>query len=93
MTFAEIRKATSKANYENEELDLIAGGGAAMIARIREHATVILVSDGISQEDAARLGFLKSPSLQEATDFALRRFEKGSVGIIPMGDDTLPLRR
>jgi len=93
MTFAEIRKATSKANYENEELDLIAGGGAAMIARIREHATVILVSDGISQEDAARLGFLKSPSLQEATDFALRRFEKGSVGIIPRGGDTLPLRR
>ncbi|MCD6471963.1 nickel-dependent lactate racemase [Candidatus Aerophobetes bacterium] len=92
MTFAEICKKLNKADYEDEELDFIAGGGAAMIARIREHATVILVSDGISEKDTARLGFLKSPSLQEATDFALRRFRDGSVGVIPMGGDTLPLR-
>ena len=92
MSFDEICEKLNEADYENEELDFIAGGVAAMIARVREHATVILVSDGISEKDTARLGFLKSPSLQEATDFALRRFRDGSVGVIPMGGCILPLR-
>jgi hypothetical protein len=73
---------------------------------VREKARIFLVSEGLSAEDAAVLGYRKISSLQEGYDLALAEYaaktsgprKKGlspdrlpTVGVLPRGGDVLPI--
>ncbi len=90
MSLDECLSVLKSASYHDETSDLIAAECAVMTARIREFASVILVSGGISYDEAVRLGFMKVNSLDDAVTLALRRFPNGRIGIINSGGDVLP---
>jgi lactate racemase len=91
MTFAEACAAARKISPEDTHADLIAADLAICNSRIREKADIYLVSDGLTQEDSAVLGYRKFATLQQAVDGAWERFPQGRFGMLPRGGDCLPL--
>ncbi len=73
------------------EEDLVGASIAIFNSRIREKVDILLVSDGLSMEDAKILGYKKFISLQSAIDFALKKHPLAKIGIIPRGGDCLPV--
>ncbi|MDK2816847.1 MAG: hypothetical protein PWR22_1476 [Moorella sp. (in: firmicutes)] len=72
--------------------DKVAGALALAWAKVRQHAEVCLVSDGIKAEVAAKLGFKHADTVEEALDRAWARLGKGAgVTVLTHGADTLPL--
>ena len=72
--------------------DVVSGALALAWAKVRQRARVCLVSDGISRQDAAALGFSPFDSAQEALDAALLRYgPQASVNILTHAPDTLPI--
>ena len=61
-------------------------------AKIREKATILVVTDGLSDDDIALLGYQRMPDLQAAVDRALRAGPRAAPsGVLPYGGDCLPL--
>ncbi|OQA46855.1 MAG: hypothetical protein BWY52_00514 [Chloroflexi bacterium ADurb.Bin325] len=61
-------------------------------AKMRERANILLVSDGISADEARALGFTPHPSVQDALAAALRVHGAGaSINVLPYAPETLPL--
>lgn len=72
------------------EKDIIGVGEAFIRVQTKDYCTVLLVSRGISAEDAELLGFEKVSSLEEALEKAyMLKGRDASVGIIPYGGETL----
>ncbi|MFO7916775.1 MAG: nickel-dependent lactate racemase [Anaerolineae bacterium] len=73
--------------------DLTAGALALAWASVRRHADICLVSEGIDDEVAQKVGFHPYPSVQEALDAALARHgHAATISVLPYAPDTLPLR-
>lgn len=83
-----LARSTSPGDETN---DLVAADLGICNSRIREKASVLLVSDGLTGEDSAVLGYTKVEDLQEAVDTALRRVPGGTIGVLPMGGVCLPV--
>jgi nickel-dependent lactate racemase len=73
------------------EADLIAADVAAVNARIREHAAILIVTDGLSDADVATLGYRRMPSLQAAVDYAAALRPAATIGVLPHGGVSLPV--
>lgn len=82
-----------KAYRSGEIRNGVATALAVAWAKVREKASVILVSPGISREDKERLGFSHAEDIQEALAEAFRRQGTDArVAVLPHAPDTLPLQ-
>lgn len=64
------------------------------IGAVRERVSVVIVSDGLQEKEARRLGFQYAPHPQEALEAALARHGvRAKVGVLTHGGDMAPLRR
>jgi nickel-dependent lactate racemase len=106
LTYHDAREQALKTDPRDEGEDLVAADIAMGNSRVREKARIFLVSEGLSAEDAAVLGYRKISSLQEGYDLALAEYaaktggprKKGlsldrlpTVGVLPRGGDVLPI--
>lgn len=74
--------------------DLVSGALALAWAKVRQRATVSLVSHGIPNEDARALGFMPFASLDEALEAALRRQgPDATISVLTHAPETLPILR
>ena len=72
--------------------DGVAGALALAWAKIRQFATVCIVSDGIDRETAKKLGFEHYATVNAALEDAfLRHGSDARVTILPSGGDILPI--
>lgn len=72
--------------------DLIGAATHMAIGAVRERVKVVIVSDGLKEEEARRLGFQYAPDLQEALKVAFTRHGAGAkVGVLTHGGDVAPL--
>jgi len=72
--------------------DIVAGALALAWAKVREHAPVSLVSDGISNEEARALGFKPFGSVEEALEEAVSSLgEDAKVSVLTKAPDMLPV--
>ncbi|MEA4846334.1 MAG: nickel-dependent lactate racemase [Clostridiaceae bacterium] len=78
---------------ENGDIEDVVGATAhIMIGVMREMANVILVSDGVSREEAHLMGFHYADSLDEAVCMALEAEGKNaSIGVLTHGADFAPV--
>ena len=61
-------------------------------AKVREHAPVSLVSDGIPRDDARALGFTPFESIDDALAAALRRHgPDATISVLTHAPEILPL--
>jgi nickel-dependent lactate racemase len=74
-----------------EPADLIGAATHIAIGAVRERVKVIIVSDGLKEEEARRLGFRYAPDLQDALKAALTSHGAGAkVGVLTHGGDVAP---
>jgi len=72
--------------------DFVAGALALAWGRIRQRATISLVSHGIPDEQARALGFTPFASLEDALRAAfIRHGSQASVSVLPYAPETLPI--
>ena len=72
--------------------DKVAGALALAWSKIRQFATVCIVSDGIDEETAKKLGFIHYKSVDDALEAAfLRHGRDAKVTVLPVAGDILPL--
>lgn len=72
--------------------DLIGAATHMAMGAIRERVKVVIVSEGLKEEEARRLGFQCASHLQEALKAALSRHGAGArVGVLTHGADVAPL--
>jgi nickel-dependent lactate racemase len=90
-TFAAGIELVKAADPSDRDVDLIAADLGVDNAKIREKATILLVSDGLADDDVALLGYERQPDLQAAVDRALELRPGGTVGVLPYGGDCLPV--
>lgn len=77
---------------EGKIQDKVGASAHIMIGVMRQMAHIILVSDGVSREEAAKMGFDYAQSLQEALAMATKREGAGSaIGILTHGADIAPI--
>jgi len=91
LSYQDLCNSVKNISPEDEEADLVAASIAIFNSRIREKADILLISDGLSEEDISVLGYTKFDSLQTAIDFAMEKKPLAKVGIIPRGGDCLPI--
>jgi len=72
--------------------DLVALGLALNVTYVREKHPVCLVSDGVSDRDAVKMGFSKFNTVEEALQFLSRRYGSGSsINVLTHGGETYPV--
>ena len=77
---------------QGEIQDRVSGALALAWARIRQHAEIYLVSDGISKEETRALGFTSFEDVQSALDAALRKHGPDArVNVLTHAPETLPM--
>lgn len=82
----EVRRAAA----EKETGDILGLGEAFLRLQTQGFCHTILVSRGLTESDAALLGFEKAGSLEDAVARARRRVgARAAIGIIPQGGDLL----
>ena len=91
MTFAEGIALVKAADPSDPEADLIAADLGVPNAKIREKASILVVTDGLTDDDIDLLGYRRMPDLQTAVDAALEIVPAGTIGILPYGGDCLPI--
>jgi lactate racemase len=90
-TFAKGIELVKAADPSDPEADLIAADLGVDNAKIREKARILLVSDGLADDDVELLGYERQPDLQAAVDRALELQPEGTIGMLPYGGDCLPV--
>ena len=90
-TFAEGIEMIKAADPSDREVDVIAADLGVDNAKIREKARILLVSDGLSDDDVELLGYERHVDLQAAVDRALQLKPGGTIGLLPYGGDCLPV--
>lgn len=91
LSFAEGCAKVAATDPADVSVDLIAADLGVDNAKIREKASILVVTDGLSDDDIALLGYQRLPDLQAAVDRALELVPGGTVGVLPYGGDCLPL--
>ena len=77
---------------EKEIEDYVALGMAMSIGYVLERHKICLISDGVSQKDAEKLGFEKFQNFDEALKFLSNEYGQDSkINILPMGGETYPI--
>ncbi len=72
--------------------DLIGAATHMAIGAVRDRVKVVVVSDGLKEEEMRGLGFQYAPDLEEALKAALARHGAGAkVGVLTHGGDVAPL--
>jgi nickel-dependent lactate racemase len=72
--------------------DVVSGALALAWAKAREHAQVLLVSDGIADAEARALGFTPCASVEDALEAALSKHgPDATISVLTHAPDTLPL--
>ncbi|MBI4560202.1 MAG: nickel-dependent lactate racemase [Candidatus Hydrogenedentes bacterium] len=72
--------------------DLVSGALALAWAKVRRHAHVSLVSEGISDDEAKALGFHPFPSLDDALQAAVQRYRaNATVTVLTHAPEMLPI--
>jgi hypothetical protein len=72
--------------------DLVALGLALNVTYVREKHPVCLVSDGVSDRDAVKMGFSKFNTVEEALQFLSRRYgSDSSINVLTHGGETYPV--
>ncbi len=72
--------------------DFVALGLALNVAHIKGKHPIYMISDGISDKDAEKIGFNKFKNLQEAFDYVMNLYgEDAKVNILPYGGETYPI--
>ena len=92
LSYDQARIEASAIDPSEAEADLVAADVAIVNARIREKATIFMVTEGLSDADVALLGYRRTPDLQAAVDLAFGRAPGGSLGVLPYGGLCLPIR-
>jgi len=92
LDYAALPSARILSMVESGEItDMVSGALALAWAKVREHAPVSLVSDGITAGEASALGFTRFPSVAEALAEAFHSLgSDSSVAVLPKAPDTLP---
>ncbi len=82
-----------KERYEGGEIeDFVALGLALNIAYLKEKHPIYMISDGISDKEAEKIGFMKFKSIDEAIEAATNDYGISSkINILPNGGETCPL--
>ncbi len=70
--------------------DPVGAANSMVWSKIRSRIKVVLVSEGISEQEARSLGFEWYGSLQEAIDREISKFEKPRVGVMRNAPELLP---
>jgi len=91
LSFAEGCAKVAATDPADVSADLIASDLGVDNAKIREKARIIIVTDGLSDDDIGLLGYRRMPDLQAAVDAALELVPSGTIGILPYGGDCLPV--
>ncbi len=93
LSYAAESADTLIARYERGEFeDPVAASLATAWARVREHARIVVVSDGIAPEDARALAFDRADGVDAALTAAIADARANpSVGVLTHAPDTLPL--
>ncbi|WP_432666333.1 nickel-dependent lactate racemase [Wukongibacter baidiensis] len=89
-TYEQAKKAVKNIPLEDEKADLVAADIAMANSRVRERANILIVTDGLSDDDIKVLEYERFKTLQEAVDYALAKTSNGKVGVLPRGGDCLP---
>ena len=77
---------------EKEIEDYVSLGMAMSIGYVRERHKICIISKGVSQKDAEKLGFEKFQNFDEALKFLSHRYGRDSeINILPMGGETYPI--
>jgi len=92
LSFAEGCAKVAATDPTDVSADLIASDLGIDNAKIREKATILVVTDGLSNDDVSLLGYLRMPDLQTAVDTALELMPGGTIGVLPYGGDCLPVQ-
>lgn len=88
MTPEEVDKAINLGQVS----DVVAASLAIAWGNVRKRADIVIVSDGISREDAEKLGFGYAENIDNAIENALRKHGNDSrIIAVPHGCDTLPI--
>ena len=74
----------------DSDKDLVAADVAMGHCRARERADIYIITDGLSDEETALLGYTRFDSLQAAVDAAVKKIPDATVGMLPRGADCLP---
>ncbi len=70
--------------------DPVGAANSMVWSKIRSRIKVVLVSEGISEQEARSLGFEWYGDLQEAIDKEISKFEKPRVGVMRNAPELLP---
>jgi len=90
-SYEEARAKAAGIDPADADADLIAADVAIVNAKVREKATVLMVTEGLSDADVALLGYRRMPDLQSAVDHVLERAPGSSLGVLPYGGICLPV--
>jgi len=91
LSFADGCAKVAATDPADVSADLIASDLGVDNAKIREKATILVVTDGLSDDDIELLGYRRMPDLQTAVDAALELAPGGTIGLMPYGGDSLPV--
>ncbi|MEZ5124824.1 MAG: nickel-dependent lactate racemase [Thermoleophilia bacterium] len=91
LTYAEGCARIRTLDPADVSADLISADLGVDNAKIREKATILVVTDGLEDDDIELLGYEKVPTLQAGVDRALELIPGGTIGLLPYGGDCLPL--
>jgi len=93
LSYASEPAATILQRYERDEIpDRVGASLAVAWARVREHARIVLISDGITPAEARSLGFESMPDIETALAMTLERStSQPRIGVLTHAPDTLPL--
>lgn len=89
-SYEEAKRTVAEIPLEDEKADLVAADIAMANARVREKASILIVTEGLSDEDIKVLGYKRFKTLQEAIDYSLSKVPAAKVGVLPRGGDCLP---
>jgi len=91
LSYAEGCAKVAATDPADVSADLIASDLGVDNAKIREKATILVVTDGLSDDDIGLLGYRRMPDLQTAVETSLELAPGGTIGVIPYGGDCLPV--
>ncbi|SHI91189.1 Nickel-dependent lactate racemase [Dethiosulfatibacter aminovorans DSM 17477] len=92
MTYDDAKKCVKGISFHDREADLVAADIAMANSRVREKANIIIVTDGLTDEEIKVLGYDRAADLQSAIDYVLKENPNASIGLLPRGGDCLPYK-
>jgi lactate racemase len=89
MSYAQARDLALRIPLDSDQ-DLVAADIAMGHCRARERADIYILTDGLTREQIALLGYAPFDTLQAAVDAALKKIPDATIGILPRGADCFP---